>query len=377
MFNLFDNQNTTDFQFLLDQIGSDVTINAATPVKAIITNTTLNQNFDDRKISTLSPLQRGDIVIFNGIKYMIINAINDKRYNKYKGIMRRLTHSIIVNSSCRFFSLDSFIITSNLGVIDGQVLALSDGEIHVYFSHYCVNSDLKIGDRFLLDGQAFKVTGIDTFSKQGIVILTCDKDQINPATDDVEHEIAGGYACPVNIANDTTTVYVGSTMQLTWTSTDDAPVVFESSNPDVATVDAQGLVTGVGEGIATITIQNATNEFITDSVTVTVEEVPEVKTITLTPNTMPIDEIKAGQSKTYTATVYQGATSTDDLVNWSLYGDDQMSSTTLATITAQDGTTCTIKANSNQQYGYIQLKAELIDDPSVFVWQRIRIRSLF
>ncbi|WP_213531275.1 Ig-like domain-containing protein [Paenibacillus cisolokensis] len=200
---------------------------------------------------------------------------------------------------------------------------------------------------------------------------------INSANDDLEHGIAGGLACPVNIANDATTVYVGSATQLTWTSADDAPVVFESSNPEVATVDAKGLVTGVSEGTATITIKNATNENITDSVIVTVEEVPEVKTITLTPSATPIDEIYGGQNKTYTATVYNGTTPTDASVEWALYSDDQVSSTTLAAITAQDGTTCTIKANSNQQYGYVQLKCSLADDPSVFVWQRIRIRSLF
>ncbi|GIQ66709.1 hypothetical protein PACILC2_52770 [Paenibacillus cisolokensis] len=167
MFNLFDNQNTTDFEFLLAQIGSDVYINGEeTPIKAVITNTTLEANYDDRKLATLSPLKRGDIVLFNGQKYMVISEVNDKRYSKYKGIMRRLTHTIIVNSSCRFCTLDSFIIASNLGVIDGQVLSLSAGEIHVYTSQYCVNSGLKIGDRFLLDGQAFKITGIDSFSKK-------------------------------------------------------------------------------------------------------------------------------------------------------------------------------------------------------------------
>lgn len=64
MVNLFTNDNA-DFAFLLDQMGSDVLIND-NPVKALITNTNLEQNYDDKKISSLSPLKRGDIVVYNG-----------------------------------------------------------------------------------------------------------------------------------------------------------------------------------------------------------------------------------------------------------------------------------------------------------------------
>lgn len=304
MFNLFDRDSTTDFEFLLNQIGSDVVINqAAMPVRAVITNTNLEQIYDDKKIATMLPLQRGDIVVYNGNKYMIISEANEKRYNKFKGIMRRLSHQIVVNSACRFYPLDCYINTINLNVINGQVLSMPDGEINVYISHSTIDSELKLSARFLLDGQAFKMTGIDTFSKPGIAILTCEKDQINPASDDLANGIAGGLSCSV-----------------------------DGEEPEEQN---QGQVV-------------------------------------ITSNSDKPEEIIVNQSKQYIATV----TPTDEPVFWSVFADDRVSApdSSVFQVTETTGNQITIKALKYTHY--IQLKVELVDDPSVFAWQRIKLRSL-
>ena len=228
----------------------------------------------------------------------------------------------------------------------------------------------------MVDWQAFKIVGIDTFTKPGICVLTCEKDVISP-DDDLENNIAGGLACKVEITNPKPIeVYLGQTVQLTWNS-NNAPVLFTSSDDNIATVDAQGLITGVGIGQATITVQNATNGLIRDSVTVEVLEEPASYWIQITSTSSPPDEIKSGQSKTYTAQVYNGTTLlTNEPVIWQLFADDQVSSTTLATITSQNGTSCTVKANSNHQYGYVQFKCVLADNADVYTWHRIKISSL-
>lgn len=63
----------------------------------------------------------------------------------------------------------------------------------------------------------------------------------------------------------TTTVKVGSTSQLTPTvapvDADNQDVTFESSNAKIATVDAKGLVTGVAEGKANITVKTVDGGF--------------------------------------------------------------------------------------------------------------------
>lgn len=370
MINLFDN-NIDDFTFLLDQMGSDVLINN-NPVKALITNTNLEQNYDDRRISSISPLKRGDIVIYNDKKYMIISEVNDQRYNKYKGIMRHLPHHIIINSACRFCHLDCYISTSNLGVIDGRILSMPDGDITVISNNLIEDFDLKIDARFILHGQAFKVTGIDRFSKPGMLILTCEKDLIDEQADDLINGIAGGLSCPVNFVSNNTELTVGNTYQLTWTSAEDAPVIFTSSDETVATVDVNGITTGITPGQATITVYNATNERIRDTVTVTVNDIPAGYTISLT-STGDLGQITKGYTRTYNAVVTENGNVVNEPVTWELFADDQTSQTTLAEITSQTGTSCTIKGVA---LGYVQLKVSLVRDPAVCIWQRIRVKSL-
>ncbi|MBT2290199.1 Ig-like domain-containing protein [Paenibacillus albidus] len=379
MINVFNTSDTTDYEFIQNQIGTDVYVNgSSSAIRTVITNTNLEQNYDDKKISSISPLNRGDIVLFQDKKYMIISEITGQRYNKFKGIMRYLPHTIIVNDACRFSVLDCYISVSNLGVANGQVLSISDGDITVYSTEYYKDLELRIDARFLLNSQAFKVTGIDRFSKPGMRILSCKKDSINASTDDLVNGIAGGFACPVDIVSNSAELFIGASTQLSYSSAKDAPVRFGSSDEGIAVVDSNGLVTGISEGVVTITIYNATNGRISDTVTINVI-IPMAYSINITNDSSAPNEIKNGQSKTYSAEVYSGAVLvTDDSVpvSWQLFADDQVSTTTLATIASQNGTLCTVKNNAASS-GYVQLKATLNSDNTVIAWIRIRMRPLF
>lgn len=363
MINLFES-NTDDFSFLLEQMGKDITIND-NPVRALISNTNLNDNYDDKKISSTSPLRRGDVVNFNEKKYLIISEVNDQRFGHYKAIMRFLPHRIIVNSESRFYTLDCYINTSDLGITSDKVLTLADGEITVNCSNLTIDSDLKLDARFLLNGGAWRCTGIDDFSKPGTVALTCTKDSILPS-DDLVNGIAGGLGITVDITNGDFEVIIGSTYQLTWTSTDNAPVRFVSSDESIATVDASGLVTGLTAGSVTITASHNQLEHIKDSVSVTVKDVPLSYTVTITSSSTP-GEITKSRTKTYTVIVNRGTdVVTDQPVTWQITADDQVSTTTFAKITSQTGSSCVV---SGDALGYVQLKAALVSDPSVFTWQ--------
>ncbi|WP_211147015.1 Ig-like domain-containing protein [Paenibacillus dokdonensis] len=480
MVNLFDSSNNADYEFMLDQMGKNVIINdSALTTRVLITNTNLEQNYDDKRISSMSPLHRGDIVIYEDKKYMVISEVNTKRYNKFKGIMRQLPHSIIINSQCRFISLDCFITVGNLGVTDGKVLSIQDGQINVYTTQYYNDSGLKIDSmRFLIYGQAFKIVGIDKFSQPGMIILTCEKDSIDPAKDDVVHDIVGGLSCHVDITNEPTSVMIGSTTQLTWTSTNNAPVTFTSSNNAIATVNATGLVTGIAEGSCTITVSNSTNGFIYDTLSMSIftpevytmslynsgdkhnlayneqiiinkhvylngasvadktvtyslvyadqittvpptiatisvdsgniatvtnintgidesiyvkavldtdssivdyyaltlaHQVAVVKTITLNPMSDTYVDITSGASagKTFTATVSSGA----EDCGWAIFADNKVSPADTAVYSILSQTTSTIQIKGLKATNYIQLKCYLLSDPTVYVWQRIRIKS--
>ncbi|QUL57358.1 Ig-like domain-containing protein [Paenibacillus tritici] len=383
MFDLFNISDTADFEFIQSQIGTDVYINqSATPTRVVITNTNLNSGYDDKKITSLSPIHRGDTIVYEGNKYMLISEINTERYNKFKGIIRRLPQTIIVNSSCRFIHVDCFITVGDLGVTSGKVITVADGSINVFTNNYYKDLGLEIGNRFFVDGQMFKITGIDTFSQKGIANLSCEKDLINSSTDDVANGIAGGLACPVDITTEPTSVVLGSTLQLVYTSTSNAPVTFTSSNTAIATVNATGLVTSHSVGSVTVTIANATNGRITDTVILAVEDVPVSKTIVLTSDTSPISEIKETRSKTMTANIYDGTTlitNGSEPVTWGLYEDDLVTpyNTVNMQITATTASTITLKCVKYARLYYVQLKCTLNSDPSIFIWQRIAIKSLY
>jgi uncharacterized protein YjdB/PKD repeat protein len=106
----------------------------------------------------------------------------------------------------------------------------------------------------------------------------------------------------VEVTPATASLVVGSTVQLTATpksangsSLSDRPVIWTSNNTAVATVDATGLVTGVGQGTATI---SATSEGKTGTASVGVGVVP-VASVEVTP---PTANIVVGSTVQLTAT---------------------------------------------------------------------------
>ncbi|MGN7168471.1 Ig-like domain-containing protein [Paenibacillus cellulositrophicus] len=365
MINLFNNSDNTDYQFMIEQMGNNVLVNN-NPVRVLITNTNLEQNYDDKRISSMSPLHRGDIVVYEDKKYMVISEVNTKRYNKYKGIMRQLPHSVIINSECRFIPLDCYITVGNLGITADQVLSIQDGEITVYTTDINKDSRLKIGLRFLIYGQAFKITGMDNYSQPGMMILTCEKDSINTSTDDVVNSIADGLSCHVDIINEPSFVMIGNTLQLSWTSTNNAPVTFTSSNNEIATVSATGLVTGIAEGTCTITVSNSTNGFIFDTVSISIFT-PEVYTMNLY-NSGDKHSLAYNEQIIIDKHVYlNGASVTDKTVTYSLVYADKNTAVppTIATISVDSGNVATITNTNTGIDEYIYVKAVLDTDNSI------------
>ncbi|GGF86397.1 Ig-like domain-containing protein [Paenibacillus aceti] len=385
MINLFDIDNESNFQFMLDNVGRSVTVNnSPTPIKATITNTStnLNTDYDDRKISTIETLQRGDLIDYNGNKYMVISEVNDKRYGHYKGLIRPLPHEITFSHKCVFESAFAYIENSNPSFKNGTVLTLIQDKIVVYLPIHTMELSVISGDEFMIQGNKFKIVTNDTFTQPGIAILTCERTQINPALDDVEHNIANGKACPINVTNSNPiSVFVGSTFQLNWTSTNNAPVTFTTSDAFVATVDGLGVVSGLADGNVTITVTNASNGFIYDTVDISVEDIPEVKTIVITsskPNNKTDDYfyITINTSVTFTGTIYDGDVSTSNAVTFQVFADDKTSTVSTTKYTsAISGNAITITAKSDMFY--MQLLTTSVDDPRISTWQRIRIKGLY
>lgn len=314
-----------------------------------------------------------------------MSEVNGQRSGRYRAYMRVCDYPIKFNFQGMVKAFPTIVDGKVFDVETGQYMPLPNSKILVTLQENQETLLITVGQRFIKMGRAWAVEGIDRTQK-GLLILWCKQDQFNEAVDDIENEIAdaGSYVYALDITNTDTTIQKDSTLELNVSVTlngqvvTDKTVVFSSSDSNIATVDENGLITARNTGSVTITAQLADKTEVKDTILLTVEEIPASFSVTITSTNSIPTEIKNGQSKTYNAEVRVGSTLITDgsqSVTWSLYADNQSSTTTLATVTSQSGTSCTVK-NNNANSGYVQLKATLNSDPSVISWYRIQMKSL-
>lgn len=366
MFNFFELNNTDDFKFMLDSIGQEVQINKQ-PVRGLITNTLLEQNYDDKKITTLEPLNTGDLIRYDDQYWIIISEQGGKRYNKHKAIMRLVDYHIKFNFVGRIQEYPAIVDSKVFDTQEGKYITLPVGKIMVTLQENQDTLQIALDQRFIKMGSAFKVVGIDR-TKKGLIQLTCDKVEFN-ANDDQENEIVDGKLYYVRITNiKPLELDQGQSVQITYDSTTGSNVLFTSNDNSIATVDSNGLVTGLTTGTAIITASLNGSEIIKDTIEIIVNEVVADISVVINGSS----EIKFGQSGTWTAKVMQGTDELPEIVTWSLWNDAKTSTTDLASITSTNGNSITLKAASKA--GYIQLKAQYQDKET---WMRIQVKSLF
>lgn len=87
-----------DFKFMLNEFGVDVMLNDETITrKAIISNRTLSEllpDFDDKNIHVNWKLERGMVITYENVKYLVISDVQSKRTFEYKAIIRPMTNSL-------------------------------------------------------------------------------------------------------------------------------------------------------------------------------------------------------------------------------------------------------------------------------------------
>lgn len=300
-FNLFGDTNNTDFKFMLTQLGKSITINQIQR-QALITNTELEQNYDDKRITTLDSFNRGDIVIYNNNKYLVISEENDKRYKKYKGIIRRLPFTIIFNHNCVYSTVDAYIETVTYGIKTNEFMSIPTGTINVHMQYNEMANTIKLNDRFIVQGRPYKVTGIDKVERKGIITITADVDLIDGAIDDLVNDIAGGKSCSVTITAPTnnSTFVIGATSQIQYKAPTGASVLFSSDHPNIANVNSSGLITALSAGTAKIKAQIINNEMFQDSITIHVK-IPDKFTIEVSADKTSLEY---NDSSTIKSTVY-------------------------------------------------------------------------
>ena len=101
----------------------------------------------------------------------------------------------------------------------------------------------------------------------------------------------------VSFSNPTTSVYVGNNVTNVATTTSDGSITYSSSNESVATVDATGVVTGVGAGTAVITASvPATENYNSASATYTITVNRQSQTVSFAQSALTLEEGETGSN---------------------------------------------------------------------------------
>ncbi|MEZ2736503.1 Ig-like domain-containing protein [Aneurinibacillus aneurinilyticus] len=381
--NYFNQDDNVEFQFILDDAGTDVKINGLEQ-RVLITNTNIQTNNDDKKISSIEPLKRGDLVDYTERRWLIINEVNGLRYDTYKAVMRYCNYTIKFSVDCKVYEFPCIIESSTIGVSYDSKMVLPNDLIKVTVQENTDTLKIKRDQRFIKLGSAWNVIGIDR-TQQGLITFTCEIDQIS-VNDDLVNEIADkcNKTYTIEILNGAnSSIDRNGTLQLNVKVTENGsvvtlPVVYESSDNTVATVDNNGLVSGVTTGIATITVSLVDDPSIQDSINIKVESVTF-------PNNYSVviegfNEIKKTVSTpsvaTYTGKVLDnGVQDTSKSVIWEIVSTNEILAPK-STIQSQNGTSCVVQAGGTQGKAIV-LRATYIGDLSIYAEKTITIKALF
>lgn len=373
-----------DFDFLLLQMGKQIIINGNTATAII--GYADNKEFDDKKIITKSSIKRGDLIEIGDYKYIVISDTSDKRYDTYyKAIARRCIYNIFFNFAGTIKEFPAIVTSKIFDTEQGKYMQLAEGQIQVTLQDNADTSNIQLQQRFIIMGDAWKVTGIDK-AKNGLIILNCEIDVFND-NDDKNNEIADRWQYEqqhiysISITNgDNASMFINDTLQLNCECKcdniiiDNPQITYTSNNPAIATVNTTGLITAIAEGNTTIT---ATWQGVSDSINITVSQPQQSHNYSIVLNGS--DTIKIGYIENYTAKVFDnGVETSGKSVTFSIRNEDNSTPCygTLQNITSTS-TDISIPFISEYVGKYIILKVVLDEDANIIAEKIIQIKGMF
>lgn len=215
---------------------------------------------------------------------------------------------------------------------------ITKGWFNVTAQYNCATRQLNTNSRMILGSGAYRITGYSDFQTEftgdrGSVRLlefTIRYEEPNDVIDDLVNHVAGGKTFSWEISAAAKTVLrPGETAQITAESrrngeaaesTEEHPVnyLYVSSDTEIISVDAQGLITAVSDGEAEVTVTLEENPAYSAKFGVTVEAAGAEDHVEFL-GTVP-DEIAAFQSAEFSAAYFENGEQTDAPVAWELSG---------------------------------------------------------
>ncbi|UZW14353.1 Ig-like domain-containing protein [Clostridium pasteurianum] len=312
-------------------------------------------SFDDKYICLpTGVISQGSIINALGEEWICISKPTNYNNVYDKAVVRDTNNTTKIIKDNNILEFPSIVTTKSMDITTGTMVFL-DGKLNVTVQNNIDTKKIAINDRFIIMQMAWNVINVDT-SDKGLIIFTMQSDSIG-VNDNLELEIADYdtlVVYRVDILNDNATINMGSTgqVQAQLINTNDSSVVdgvtftYISNNPDIATVDSNGVITpvSIGNGTITVTYNNISNTF-----NYTVEEVVTHNyTSTVTGDTTA----KLSSVHTYTFNAFDNGNPISDIATWSLMNnDDTMTPTTYASIQSTTDNTCTIKITGDYIFG--------------------------
>ena len=280
--------NPLQYQFnnSLERYGYDVKVNSTADARVMFKEYEEGSSPTDYKYMLVANglINQGDIITLFDEQWFVLGknvSINDV-YTKF--VIRRLKFNINFNFTGEVISFPSAIDEGTYRIIN-DVISLPDGRIVLHMQENQQSKRIKVNQRFIIMGNAWKVVQ-KTNAEHGIYKLYADIVAIDTVNDDIENEIADrwkyeskdNYTIKINnVVGSPLTI--NSTLQLDITVTNNGeivtvPLTYTSSNTDILTVDANGLVTCAGVGTANITVAITEDLSVSDTITIIVEEEP-------------------------------------------------------------------------------------------------------
>lgn len=327
----------------------------------------VKSNQDELKLftDTSSLVHTGSIVKIENITYLVTDDVKNNGAYKSTAILpsvfsitvykngNPIQIPIVVEGRIRLYSM---------GQDSTKYINILSDEIIVYIPNNMDTETIAVDDVYKIGRRNYKIMTVQDIIKNGLLVIKMEVTLEEPII-------------PVNnyiltITNgDSISLTTSETLQLSVTLTNNGvpvenpTVIYSSSNEEICTVSTTGLIQPISEGVVTIT---AVSNGVSDTIEVTVEEVvaDNYSIVILGSNS-----IYQNQSKTYSCIVYNNGVEEVKNCVWSI------SDTTLTTITTQNSTSCTIKANSSL-LGTVNLRCEMVENNTVFSIISIQVKSI-
>lgn len=234
------------------------------------------------------PLYQGQLITFSGEQYILMNKLPVDGDVYFKSTMLKC-NVIFKGVPCHAYKL-------SLGLDQGTVISTIDGNGELITEHTTEVENFTIGSTaYNIMNRWFEI--INSYNISGLSHIF------------LKVTVAPPDNFTLDITSNESTLEVGATSQITsvcannGTAITGQTVTYGSSDTAIVTVDANGLVTAIGNGTATITA-TWVEKSITDTLSYTITSTPsETYTIELTASG---DFIVGGTARTVYATLKDG-----------------------------------------------------------------------